>query len=81
MIGGLPLGTSLAPKTMGLLRATAVALALSSAFAAGPGGGGTYPPGVFPTSTKLDEENFGVFVDDAIEDGKTAIIRWIASEG
>lgn len=40
-----------------------------------------YPDGVFPHSTKLTEETFSDFVEDAIVDEKTAIIRFIAGEG
>jgi ABC-type sugar transport system substrate-binding protein len=58
-------------------RAVALALALGAA-SAGPGGG-TYPPGV--SYNKLTAETFNDFVEGAIADGKTAMVRWIASEG
>lgn len=43
-----------------------------------------YPDGVFPpmgTSTKLTAETFPDFVEDALVDEKTAIVRFIAGEG
>ena len=58
-------------------RAVTLALALGAA-SAGPGGG-TYPPGV--SYNKLTAETFNDFVEGAIADGKTAMVRWIASEG
>ena len=62
---------------MALLRATALALALSSANA-----GGAYPELSGGTSyIKLTDATFDSFINDALAAGKTAMVRWIASEG
>ena len=62
---------------MALLRATALALALNSANA-----GGAYPELTNGAqSLTLTDSTFDSFVNDAIAAGKTAMVRWIASEG
>ena len=62
---------------MALLRATVLALALGSANA-----GGAYPDlSNSAQYLKLTDSTFDSFVNDAIAAGKTAMIRWIASEG
>ena len=62
---------------MALLRATALALALNSANA-----GGAYPDLTNGAQyLKLTDATFDSFVNDALAAGKTAMIRWIASEG
>jgi len=70
---------SLAPTllVMALLRATALALALGSANA-----GGAYPDLSGGASyIKLTDATFDSFINDALAAGKTAMVRWIASEG
>ena len=62
---------------MAFLRATALALAVGSANA-----GGAYPDLTNGAQyLKLTDATFDSFVNDAIAAGKTAMIRWIASEG
>ena len=62
---------------MALLRATALALALGSANA-----GGAYPELSGGASyIKLTDATFDSFINDALAAGKTAMVRWIASEG
>ena len=40
-----------------------------------------YPEGHWTYSTELDESNVDDFVQNAIDQGKTAYIRWVASRG
>ena len=62
---------------MALLRTAALALALGSAHA-----GGAYPDlSNGAQYVKLTDSTFDSFVNDALAAGKTAMIRWIASEG
>jgi len=61
---------------MALLRTTALALALGTANA-----GGAYPDLTNGQYLKLTDATFDSFINDAIAAGKTAMIRWIASEG
>ena len=62
---------------MALLRATALALALGSANA-----GSAYPELSGGASyIKLTDATFDSFINDALAAGKTAMVRWIASEG
>jgi len=54
-------------------------VALSSALA-----GGIYPDGHFaPTGpvAKLTTDTFDSFIKEQVDAGKTAFVRWIASEG
>ena len=69
--------TSRQGRVMALLRATALALALGSANA-----GGAYPDLSGGASyIKLTDATFDSFINDALAAGKTAMVRWIASEG
>ena len=62
---------------MALLRTTALALALGSANA-----GGAYPDLQNGAQyLKLTDATFDSFINDALAAGKTAMVRWIASEG
>ena len=45
------------------------------------GTAGIYPDGHWKTATKLTTSNFESFVKESVDSGKTAIVRWIASEG
>ena len=64
-------------RVMALLRTTALALALGSANA-----GGAYPELSGGASyIKLTDATFDSFINDALAAGKTAMVRWIASEG
>ena len=64
-------------RVMALLRATALALALGSANA-----GGAYPDlSNGAQYVKLTDSTFDSFIGDALAAGKTAMVRWIASEG
>lgn len=59
---------------MALMRGLVFALAVSSA----QGGGSALVEG----TTRLgNQEAFNGFVQNAIDSGKTAMVRWIASEG
>lgn len=61
---------------MALLRATALALAVGRANA------NAYPPLTNGAEyVRLTEGTFDAFVGDALKAGKTAMIRWIASNG
>ena len=42
---------------------------------------GIYPAGHWDHSTKLTEANFEPFIKEAVDAGKTAFVRWIASAG
>jgi hypothetical protein len=42
---------------------------------------GIYPPDHWTYSTKLTEENFDSWLETTIASGRTAFVRWIASEG
>lgn len=59
-----------------LARAVMVACVVSTAQ-----GGGAYPEGIFPTSTKLTMDTYNDWIQSTIDSGKTAMVRWIASEG
>jgi hypothetical protein len=52
------------------------ALAIGALLAAG-----IYPDGHFDTVTKLTTDNFDGFIKEQVDAGKTAFVRWIASEG
>ena len=40
-----------------------------------------YPEDHWSYSTKLTEQSFDGFIKDSVDAGKTAFVRWIASEG
>jgi len=42
---------------------------------------GIYPDGHWDHATKLTTDNADSFVKETVDAGKTAVIRWIASEG
>jgi len=42
---------------------------------------GIYPDGHFEAVTKLTQSNFDGFIKEQVDAGKTAFVRWIASEG
>lgn len=56
-----------------LVRGLVLALAVSTAHGAGSA--------LVEGTTRLTPETFNGFVQDAIDSGKTAMVRWIASEG
>ena len=62
---------------MALLRATALCLAIGTTNA-----GGAYPDlSNGAQYLKLTDATFDSFIHDALAAGKTAMVRWIASEG
>lgn len=63
---------------MALLSVLAVA---GLATAAGYSEGNIYPTGHFTRSTGLTTETFEPWIQEQVDNGKTAFVRWIASEG
>ena len=62
---------------MALLRATALCLAIGTTNA-----GGAYPDlSNGAQYLKLTDATFDSFINDALAAGRTAMVRWIASEG
>jgi hypothetical protein len=43
--------------------------------------GNIYPAGHFDRSVGLTVDTFDNFIKDSVDSGKTAFVRWIASEG
>lgn len=43
--------------------------------------GNIYPAGFFDKSVGLTVDSFDDFIKETVDSGKTAFVRWIASEG
>lgn len=56
-------------------------VAVVMALLVGSAMGGIYPDGHFDVSTKLTLDNYEGVIQNAIDAGKTLMVRFIASEG
>lgn len=56
-------------------------VAMAIAMLMGSAVGGIYPEGHFDVSTKLTMGNYQDVIQSTIDDGKTLMVRFIASEG